>query len=196
MRYLANLQCFAVLAAFFTSSSAALGDSDIDFVYELCMHGMATQPSVPKTESEAFCSCASNEVQKKITQGQRLSIRDAKNRMRLGQSLPPDIFQRSGLKTLVEKSQDHCIKSLWPEPQRISDKDHKKYSAMANKSVDEFNDMLDARCGKFPKSDRRTKCLADASREWIATKGKQYSEIPDSYITGNDLANTFIEKTR
>ncbi len=115
MRYLTALRSFAVLAAIMTSS-ATQGDDDIKFVHEVCIHGMATEPSVPRTESEAFCSCAVGEVKKAITQRQRSSIRDARNRMRLGQPIPNDLFQKSGLKTLVEKSQEYCMKSQWPEP--------------------------------------------------------------------------------
>lgn len=195
MRYLTALRSFAALAVIMTSS-AALGDDDIKFVYEVCMHGMATEPSVPRSESEAFCSCAADEVKKAIAQRQRSSIRDARSRMRLGQPVPPDIFQKSGLKTLIEKSQEYCMKSQWPEPPTISDKDHKKYSSMANQSVDEFNALLDIRCKKYPKSKERTQCLVDASKEWLKTKGGQYVGIPPHYITGNDLAKTFIENGR
>lgn len=116
--------------------------------------------------------------------------------MRLGQPVPPDIFQKSGLKTLIEKSQEYCMKSQWPEPSKISDKDHKKYSSMANRSVDEFNALLDTRCKKYPKSKERTQCLVDASKEWLKNKGRQYIEIPPHYITGNYLAKGFIENDR
>lgn len=195
MRHLAKLRGLAVLAALFTAS-AALGDDDINFIYELCMHGMANQPSVPKSESEAFCSCAADEVRKAITQRQRLSIRDARNFMRLGQPVSPDIFQKSGLKMLIEKSQEYCIKSQWPEPPKISDEDHKKYSLMANQSLDEFNALLDTRCGKYPKSKERTQCLVDASKEWLKIKGRQYVGIPPHYMTGNDLAKALIEDSQ
>lgn len=195
MRYLSALRSFAALAAIMTSS-AAFGDDDIKFVYDVCLHEMATEPSVPRSESEAFCSCAADEVKKAITQGQRSSIRDARNRMRLGQPVPPDIFQKSGLTTLIGKSQEYCMNSQWPQPPTISDKDHKKYSSMANQSVDEFTALLDTRCEKYPKSKERSQCLVDASKEWLETKGRQYVGIPHHYVTGNDLAKTFIENGR
>lgn len=195
MRYLTAFRGFAALAMIMTSS-VVLGDDDIQFVYEVCMNGMATEPSVTRSESEAFCSCAADEVNKAITNGQRLSIRAARNHVRLGQPIPRDIFQKSGLKMLVEKSQEYCMKSQRPEPPTTSDNDHKKYSSMANQSVAEFSALLDNRCGKYPKSKERTQCSVEASKEWLKTTGRKYLLIPHRYITGNDLAKAFIENSR
>ncbi|MFH0817993.1 MAG: hypothetical protein V1909_05160 [Candidatus Micrarchaeota archaeon] len=114
----------------------------------------------------------------------------------MDQAVPQDFFQKSVLKGLIAKSQDHCIRSNWPEAPKISEKDHKQYASMATRSVAEFDALLGARCDKYPKSKEYNRCLVDAAKEWLKTKGKHYVGIPPAYLTGNDLAKTFIEKAQ
>lgn len=192
MRYFPAIRSFIVLLTV-TTPSIVLGDDDIKFVHEVCLQGMVVEPSVPRSESEVFCSCMADDVNKTITQSQRLSIRDARNLIRLGQPVPRDIFQKSGLKKLIEKSQEDCIKSLWPEPSKISDKDHAKYSFMVDRSLVEFKHLMHTRCNKYPKSKERTQCVIGASKEWLKTKGRQYIGIPPDYITANDIAKKILE---
>lgn len=194
MRYLDLARKLFVLLVIIAFPHITWADDDLNFIFEICIQGMSSEPSIPRAESESFCSCVGDRVKKSITNEQRLAIREAKNRMRLGQAIPEDFFQKSGLKDLIVRNQDHCIRSQWPKTPKFSKKDHKKYSLMAEKSVIEFNSLLSARCDKYPKSNERNRCLVDASKEWLKTKGKKYVGIPSIYLTGNDLAEKFIEK--
>lgn len=194
MRYLALVRNLFVIAVIMGYPYITLADDDLNFIYEICIRGMSSEPSIPRAESESFCSCVGDRVKKSITNEQRLAIRDAKRRMGLGQAIPEDFFQKSGLKDLIVRSQDHCTRSQWPKAPKFNEKDNKKYSLMAERSIVEFDSLLSARCDKYPKSKERNRCLVDASKEWLKTKGKKYVGIPSIYLTGNDLAKTFIEK--
>lgn len=141
MQHLPAFRNFVILAVII-ASSVALADEDAKFIYEVCMHGMTTQPSMPRSESETFCFCTADEVKKSITPKQRSSIRDARNRMQSGQTVSQEVFIKSGLKMLVETSQEYCMGIQYPEPEKISAIEHKKYSSLANKSVREFNSLL------------------------------------------------------
>ncbi len=196
MRYLVLLRTLFVFVVIMGLPHITLADDDLNFVYNLCIQGMSSEPSITRAESETFCSCAIDEVKKGITQGQRSSIRELKRLMKLNQAVPQDLFQKSGLKGLIVKSQDHCSKLQWPVASKISEKDHKKYSSMATRSVVEFDALLGARCDKYPKSKERNRCLVDAAKEWLKTKGKHYAGIPPAYLTGNDLAKAFIDKAQ
>lgn len=164
-------------------------DDDINFINDICIQGMASL----KTETDSFCSCVVYKVKKKITYEQRVSIREAKQLMISGKPVPQDIFQKSGLKAIIENSQDQCMESLKRRSEKIRDKQHKKYASLANRSVNEFDSFLSVRCNKYPKSKRHEQCLVETSKEWLLTKGRRYSEIPSVYITGNDLAKDIIE---
>ena len=187
---------FFLIGSFFLISHIVNADEDIEFIYSMCYQGMKSQTSIPAIEIDKFCRCASNEVRKKISQQQRVSIREAKSILRAKKPFPLDLFQKTGLKSLVAKSQDYCTDLLYPVEPEITEKEHEKYSLLANKSVDEFNALLDIRCDKYPKSIERERCLVKASREWLQTKGKKYEGIPPTYISGNDLAKIFIERLR
>ena len=194
MRYLALIRNLFVFVLIMGLPHITLADDDLNFIYEMCIQGMSSEPTITRSESETFCSCAVDEVKRGITQRQRSSIREVKRRMRLNQEIPQDFFQKSGLKGLIAKSQAHCTRSQWPVAPKISEKDHKKYSSMATRSCAEFDALLGARCDKYPQSKERNLCFVDAAKEWLKTKGKKYAGIPPMYVTGNDLAKTFIEK--
>jgi hypothetical protein len=52
-------------------------------------------------------------------------------------------------------------------------------------------------CDQFSSSPTQKKrCLHKTAQTWLLERGKEYEHIPSSYITGNDLARTFIEKTQ
>ena|GEM_PF-3975124 len=68
---------------------------------------------------------------------------------------------------------------------------------LANKSGDEF--MLTMKvCDQFPaNSKQQSLCFNKTAKQWLSKGGKKYEHIPlGYYITGNDLARTFIEKTK
>jgi hypothetical protein len=169
-------------------ASAANADQDIDFVYQVCLSGMRTQPQVPQTESNAFCACATERVRKSITPQQRSAIREAQRRITARQSIPPNMFEPSGLRALIEKSQDYCIDSRWPQRPKISAEDHQRYSTRANRSVEEFDALLELRCKNVHDSSGRSSCALATAKEWLSKKSAQYEDIPSNYITGNDLA--------
>lgn len=194
MRYFALIRNLVILAVIVGLPNITMADDDLKFIYEICIQGMSSEPSIPRAEFESFCSCVGDRVNKSIANEQRLAIREAKRLMRLNQAIPEDFFQKSGLKDLIIRSQNHCTRSQWPKAPKFSEKDHEKYSSMATRSCEEFAALQSARCDKYPKSKELNRCLVDASKEWLKTKGKQYVGIPSIYLTGNDLAKTFIEK--
>lgn len=182
-----------LIALFFLISHVASADEDIKFIYSMCYQGMNSQTSMPANEIDKFCRCSSNEVKKNISQKQRASIREAKSILSAKKPFPLDLFEKTGLKSLVANSQDYCTDLLYPVEPVISEEEHQKYSILANKSVDEFNALLEKRCDKYPKSIERDQCLVKASKEWLGTNGEKYNGIPSTYISGNDLAGKFIE---
>lgn len=182
--------CSLILSLLLSTPLVAFGSDTDEFLYQVCLHGMITQSTVPRDESELFCACTSGEIVKNLTRQQRASIEEMLSRVRSGKKPQHD---KSGLSELTRKSEDVCAAAMWPTQPKISDQDHKKYSAMANKSVDEFNAIINDHCEQHHDVDKRRKCFASASREWLREKGKQYASIPDIYITGNSLASIMIE---
>lgn len=67
---------------------------------------------------------------------------------------------------------------------------------LANQSGKEFEATLE-QCKQFPAySSQLNLCINRISKKWLLERGKEYENIPDGYITGNDLARAFIEKTK
>ena len=64
----------------FLSPHLASADEDIKFIYSMCKQIMEPQTSMPVSEINKFCSCASNEVRNQITQKQRNSIKKTKKK--------------------------------------------------------------------------------------------------------------------
>lgn len=65
---------------------------------------------------------------------------------------------------------------------------------MADRSVKQFNTLIDKRCGKLlGNTPDRIDCMKLAARYWLENDGKRYENINSSLITGNDLARTFLQ---
>lgn len=94
---------------------------------------------------------------------------------------------------ILEGTKDFNEGRLRPEKREISEKEHQEFSLLANQSVSEFNSFLKERCGQYTDPAKRERCVVNASKEWLNAKGKKYEGIPSRYISGNDLAMTFIE---
>ncbi len=87
-------------------------------------------------------------------------------------------------------SKANCEKSASykPAPNPMAD--------LANRSGKEFEATL-GQCKQFPAySLQLNLCINRISKKWLLERGKEYENIPDGYITGNDLARAFIEKTK
>ena len=66
-----------------------------------------------------------------------------------------------------------------------------KIGDMANDSVDSLSLAL-AKCDCFDAGAERTACLRNEAQKWLAENAARYSSIPSGYITGIDLAKSFI----
>ncbi|MDO8699200.1 MAG: hypothetical protein Q7J75_02040 [Rhodoferax sp.] len=65
---------------------------------------------------------------------------------------------------------------------------------LANQSANEFVATL-KQCDRFGgNTPERLLCLDEVARQWLNGRGRVYENIPESYITGNSLAQYFIEK--
>ena len=178
---------------FFLFFQAANADEEMNFLYSMCFQGFVATTSMPKPEIKKTCECTSHEVKNKITPRQRNSIKEFKRMLMNNKPPPIDLFQRTGLKNLINESQNYCVDLLYPVKPEITDKDHKNFSLLANKSVKEFGEFVDRLCGKYPQSKKRESCVTSSSIKWLQTKGKEYEEIPSIYyITGNDIAKNLI----
>lgn len=186
------LLSLSILASF-----TAKADDDVKFVALICNGQMSAQTKVPKDEIGRFCNCASEEVRKNITTSQRESIREAVSMLRANKPPPEDIFEKTGLNQLMSRSQEYCTDLLYPVEPTHSEQNHSKFSEDANRSVDEFDGLLVSSCGHLQKGMQLNTCLHDASQEWLNTHGEKYRDIHKHCkycITGNDLAETMIEK--
>lgn len=191
MRHIFLLRVFFIWAVI-SAPALVLADDEITFSYQMCMRGIYSDSTIPKSEVEKMCSCTANKMKGELNKKQQLLIRDFTNRMRLRQEMPITALQKSGIPLLIETSHEYCMDILWPVPEKISDEDHIKYSSMADKSIKEFTIIKDARCKKYRESKERSQCLTDVSRYWLKVNGDKYSGIPKSYISGNDLANALL----
>jgi hypothetical protein len=134
---------------------AAQPDDDIEFVQTMCIKGLASDTSVPDSDRNKLCTCVADEVRKKVTPAQRDSIKDARRRIQAKESLDAHLLQRTGLTALVGTSQDYCVTSLWPAQPPYTEEQHRRFSLLANQSVQEFKSLVQFNCAKYPKSGQR-----------------------------------------
>lgn len=181
---------FVLIYLGITSVSAG-ADDDIYYIKQICLKVMQDNPKIPKNNSINLCNCSSKQVEKAITEHQRLSLRVIRNYFSSGPKPPPDkdLILQSGLKSLIQASQDYCQNELWPSSVPLSAEEHKKYAALATKSSNAFIIFSKDLCRTSPpKSQELSKCLIYASKEWLSSKSGEYLGIDDRYISGNDLA--------
>lgn len=62
---------------------------------------------------------------------------------------------------------------------------------LANESVDSLERAL-ANCDTYSAGEQRTVCLRSEANKWLAGNAALYSSIPSGYITGIDLAKSFV----
>jgi hypothetical protein len=167
-------------------------DSDVEFIRKVCIQGFEHETEMPAEEVGKFCDCVRDEIAIRITAEHRAAIQSARGYLALDRAPPADVFEKSGLKALVEASQDRCASQLWPEPQAISEEEHAGFSALANQSVAEFSAILDEACDDLAPGKKREACLKSAAQSWMDSHSAPYETIPDYYITGNDLAQEFL----
>lgn len=103
---------------------------------------------------------------------------------------PTGVLTASKMGSNLGASRATCIKSV----------DHKPKSnpmgELANRSGDEFL-ATTRQCDQYPvNSQGRKICLNRVAHKWLRERGKEFEHYPAGYITGNDLARTFIEKTK
>lgn len=184
-----------IFALSLIASTVWAEDAELGFIFEICVAADRAHGVLPEKEIHASCSCLVDNVRQRIDGKQRQSIRRAKSLLAQGKEVPTDIFERSGLKSIMEEEQDNCMKSLWGPP-NISNTDHQRFAQKANTSVENYEQFVEDRCGLYPPSSTRSGCLVKASYDWLMENGSRYSDVPDSYITGNDLAKSIIEAAR
>jgi len=172
-------------------SGSAWADDDIRTIKQICLKVMRDSLNIQRVNAIKLCNCSSSQVEKAITEYQRLSLRVTKNYLSSGEKPPPDkdLILQSGLKSLIQASQDYCENELWPSNALLSTDEHQKYSTLATKSSNEFIAFSNDICRTTPiKTPERARCMVYASKEWLSSKGGNYLGIDSRYITGNDLA--------
>jgi len=167
-------------------------DSDLEFIRKVCIRGFEHETEIPAEEIGKFCDCVRDDIAPEFTVEHRAAIQSSRGYLALDRAPPDDVFEKSGLKALVEASQDKCASQLWPEPQAISEEEHERFSALAGQSVAEFSAMLDQACDDLAPGKKREACLRSAAQSWMEHHAAPYEMIPDYYITGNDLAQEFL----
>lgn len=168
-------------------------DPDVEFVRSVCVRSFEGSTNVPQGEQQAFCDCVRDRVSLQLTAKHRASLQEARGYLALERAPPEDLFERSGLKSLVVASQDACVSQLWAEPPSISANDHERFAELANMSVKEFDSSLDRACpDRVPVAELKS-CLKAAAKSWMESHAGQYEAVPDYYITGNDLAREFLD---
>lgn len=183
-----------VVLILLVASGGVIADEEMKFVESLCVHS-TSKTTIPAAEQTKFCGCVVEDVRAKITAQQRASIREVQSYVNKNQAPPRaaiEKIEKSRLNALVSESQDRCADKLWPLKPEISQADHERYSSLANKSVNEFEALTD-RCTDDP-GPKRDACLEAASREWLSKHAAPYTDIPETYVTGNDLARELLKK--
>ena len=189
---LTPVRVIIALTLFLYACDATSGDEYERFVNWMCHQSMQSEETLPDTEIDKFCDCASDEVARNWSSRQQASIREARKLLANSEPPPAGLFQRSGLDQLVGRSQEICLEEMYPTTPKITDEQHENFSYLANKSVEEFTDLMDSRCDAISPSPERDACLKNAGQEWLRNRGAEFDAIPDNYITGNDLAMMFI----
>lgn len=173
--------------------TSRIADPDLEWIHNVCIQGFKGDAGMPVDEAEKFCNCVRDEVATQIDAKHRASIRNVREFLALDRIPPEGVFEKSGLKYLVEASQDRCAGQLWPEPQQFSEEEHEKFESLANRSVEEFSAMLDQGCEDLVPGEKRERCLKAVAIAWMQNHASQYESVPDYYITGSDLAQAFLD---